>query len=386
MSGKIVRVSVDPQMMRWARERAGRDVEGLQKAFPQIEAWERGELQPTLKQLERFSKLMRVPFGFLFLPSPPDEPLPVPDFRTMAGAHSRRPSPDLLDTIYLCQQRQEWYRGYAQTIGEQALPFVGMATAQDDIIQIAADIRRCLNFNVAERRRLPTWTEALRRFVEQAEIAGVLVMVSSIVGNNTHRKLSPEEFRGFALVDDLAPLVFVNAADTKSARMFTLAHELAHIWLGESGVSDAQLAVFTDEKAERWCNQVAAELLVPLQALREAYHPGSDLREEMGRLARWFKVSTLVVLRRIYDAGALGWEEFWQTYQDELTRLRRFERRGSGGGDFYRTLNVRVSKRFAQAVVISALEGQTLFRDAFQMLGIRKQKTFQEFARRLRIA
>ena len=385
MATKIVRVPANPHMLRWARQRAGRDIESLQKAFPKIEAWESGELQPTIKQLEHFARATRAPFGFLFLDSPPDEPLPIPDFRTMAGA-SRRPSPDLLDTIYICQQRQEWYRGYLQTFGERLLSFVGTASLGDDPVKVAADLRRHLHFDIEERRQISTWTAALRRFIEQAEAEGILVMSSGIVGSNTHRKLDPEEFRGFALVDDMAPVVFINAADSKSAQMFTLAHELAHIWLGESGVSDAGIAVFPDESVERWCNQVAAELLVPLTAFQQVYRPDGDLRQELDRLARHFKVSTLVILRRIYESGVLGREEFWQAYQDEVARLRQFERRGEGGGNFYRTLNARVSKSFAQAVVISTLEGQTLFRDAFQMLGIRKQETFRKFAQALGVA
>jgi Zn-dependent peptidase ImmA (M78 family) len=206
------------------------------------------------------------------------------------------------------------------------------------------------------------------------------------VGSNTHRKLSPEEFRGFAVVDDLAPLVFVNAADTKSAQTFTLAHELAHVWLGTSGVSDAHVARFTDERTERWCDQVAAELLVPLDALRAAYRPDLSLQEAMASLARQFKVSTLVVLRRLREANILDDEEFWESYVAEVERLAQIERPGTGGGDFYRTLNVRVGKPFAQAVVISALEGQTLFRDAYRMLGIRNPATFEKLARALELA
>ncbi|RMF56762.1 MAG: ImmA/IrrE family metallo-endopeptidase [Calditrichaeota bacterium] len=386
MGSKIVRVPVNPQMMRWARERGGVDIAALEKAFPRLEAWERGDVLPTLKQLERFAKVVRVPFGFLFLDSPPDEPLPIPDFRTMSALRLKHPSPDLLDTIYLCQQRQEWYRSYAQALGEKPLPFVGSASLQDDVVLVAAGMRRELRLDIEERRKLATWTEALRRFVERAEMAGLLVMVSGIVGNNTHRTLDPEEFRGFALVDDLAPLIFVNAADTKSGQMFTLAHELAHIWLGESGVSDAQITTHTDEKIERWCNQVAAEVLVPLEVLKETYRPEISLSQEMGRLARMFKVSTLVILRRFYDAGVLNEERFWQAYREERERLRQFEGRGGTGGDFYRTLNVRVSKRFAQAAVVSTLEGQTLFRDAFQMLGIHKQETFDKFVETLGMA
>lgn len=385
MAGEALRVQVNPQMFRWARERAGLDLDVLRGVFPTIDAWEQAKGQPTMKQLERFAAVTRVPLGYLFLDAPPDEKLPIPDFRTMSRP-SRRPSPDLLDTIYLCEQRQDWYRGYLKGIGEEPRPFVASARVGDDAVGVAAQIRSQLRFNIAERSKLPSWTEALRRFVEQAEQAGILVMASGIVGSNTHRKLSPEEFRGFALVDDLAPLVFVNAADTKSAQMFTLAHELAHIWLGESGVSDAHVARFTDERTERWCDQVAAELLVPLEALRAAYRPEQGLQETMANLAHQFKVSTLVILRRLREADILDREEFRASYEAEVERLVKTERQGTGGGDFYRTLNVRVSRPLAQAIVISTLEGQTLFRDAYRMLGIRNPATFQKLAQVLELA
>ena len=382
MASKILRVPVKPDLVRWARERAGKEIEDLQAKFPYIEDWETGSVQPTMKQLENFANSTRVPFGYLFLEDPPEEPLPIPDFRTMVG-EARRPSPDLLDTIYACQQRQEWYRGYLQTQGETPLLFVGARNLKNDPIKAATGIREQLKFDIEERRKLPTWEAALRLFIEQAEAIGVLVMVSGIVGSNTHRKLDPEEFRGFALVDDLAPLVFINGADTKSAQMFTLAHELAHLWLGTTGVSDASPAVFPEEQVERWCNQVAAELLVPIGALKDIYRPDGKLQDELQRIARLLKVSTLVILRRIFELGALSKDEFWQTYKDEVARLSEFERSAGGGGDFYRTLNRRVGTRFAEAVVISALEGQTLLRDAYQMLGIRKAETFERYAQEL---
>src|SRR5262249_34263963 len=156
-----------------------------------------------------------------------------------------------------------------------------------------ARIRHTLGFDLDERRQTPTWTDALRRFIEQADALGILVMCSGVVLNHNRRRLDPEEFRGFAMSDDLAPLIFINGADTKGAQMFTLAHELAHVWVGQSAVSDAQAATLPEHEIERWCNQVAAELLVPLTVVREEYRPNSDLRVEVERLARQFKVSTL---------------------------------------------------------------------------------------------
>ncbi len=375
------RVAIQPQLLRWACERAGVDRADLEHKFPRFPAWETGEALPTLKQLESFAKATYTPIGYLFLPEPPVENIPIPDFRTPGNERIGHPSPDLLDTIYVCQQRQEWFRNYARTMGEKPLAFVGSARLQDDVITAAARIRAALGFDLNQRRQMPTWTDALRHFIEQADGLGILVMCNGVVHNNNYRHLDPKEFRGFAMADDLAPLVFVNGADTQAAQMFTLAHELAHIWLGQSAVSDSQPATLPNEQVERWCNQVAAELLVPVEAMRGAYNPQSALPEETARLARRFKVSTLVILRRILDVGGLNQQEFWEAYHAEVERLRAIPR--SSGGNFYLTQAARVSKRFAAALVTSTLEGQTRYNDAFRMLGFSKLSTFKELGRSL---
>jgi Zn-dependent peptidase ImmA (M78 family) len=375
------RVSVQPELLSWARERADLSVDALARRFPQLGAWERGEVHPTLKQLEAFAKATFTPVGFLFLHEPPVEGVPIPDFRTVANLHVGHPSPDLLDTLYLCQQRQNWYRDFARSMGEEPLGFVGSARPDGDVVATADRIRHALGLDLVERQRIPTWTDALRRFIEQADALGVLVMVSGVVASNNRRKLDPQEFRGFALADDLAPLVFINGADSKAAQMFTLAHELAHVWLGQSAVSDAEARTVPDHAIERWCNQVAAELLVPLEALREAYDRRAGLREETGRLARRFKVSTLVVLRRIHDAGGLSGEAYWEAYENELDRLRALP--AGSGGNFYLTLGARAGKTFARALVVSTLEGRTPFTEAFRLLGFKKMATFNELGHSL---
>lgn len=380
----MLRVDIKPELLRWACERAGLDPAEVAERVPQLPAWEQGQAKPTLKQLERFAATVHAPIGYFFLTEPPVEPVPIPDFRTMGNEFLDRPSPDLLETIYLCQQRQEWYRDYARAIGETAVPFVGAAGLSDDPTTVAARMREALGFDLEARRRMRTWEEALRRFIEQADDCGVMVMVNGVVGNNNHRRLDPEEFRGFALADDLAPLVFVNGADTKSAQMFTLAHELAHIWLGETGLSDVEPAGAPTHRVEQWCNRVAAEFLVPLDVFREEYQPANELNSEVQRLARCFKVSTLVILRRIYDAGHLTQDELWSAYREELDRLLAVPR--GTGGNFYLTQAARVSKRFARALVASTLEGQTLHTDAFRLLGFSKLATFRELGHSLGVA
>ncbi len=372
----MVRVNVSPGMLRWARERAGRSLMDLQKSFPKLATWESNEGQPTLRQLENFANAVHVPIGYLFLPEPPVEDLPLSDFRAPTNLRRDRPSPDLLETIYICQQRQDWYREFMRTEDESELAFVGSVTVADDVVTCAAIIRDALGFDTAHRATLKGSDDALRLFINQAEQAGVLVMCNGIVLNNTHRILDPEEFRGFALADNLAPLVFINGADFKAAQMFTLAHELAHIWLGQTAVSDAHVAHMPDNNIEQWCNRVAAELLVPLDKLVGVYRAGADLDVEVPRLTRHFKVSSLVILRRLLDAGHLSSETYWQAYNKELQQLRSLPK--SRGGNFYSSQPVRLSRRFARALISSTLAGETLYRDAFHLLAISKTRSFHE--------
>jgi Zn-dependent peptidase ImmA (M78 family) len=365
-------------MLRWAVDRAGVGPDAARARFAKYDEWLAGTLQPTLKQLQDFARYTYAPFGYFFLNQPPELNLPIPDFRTVDGARPEEPSPDLLDTIYVCQQRQDWYVSYARSVGSEAFPFVGKLSLENDIVQAAEAIRVALGLDLSVTRHLPTWEDALRQFIQLADDAGILVMVSGVVGSNNTRKLDTEEFRGFALSDRFAPLVFVNGSDTKSAQMFTLAHELAHLWLGQSALSDVTAARVSRNDVEQWCNRVAAEVLIPLEQFKVEYRRSSDVGQEMQRLARAFKVSTLVILRRMFDADGLGRERFWQLYKDEVVRLVAIMRSRNGGGDYYRTTTSRVSQRFTRAIVTSALEGRSTFTEAFRLLGCKKMSTFAE--------
>ncbi len=174
-----MRVEIKPELLRWARERAGSNPSDLASRFPQIEALGKGNSFPTLKQIERFAKATYTPVGFLFLPEPPVEQVPIPDFRTIDNEFARRPSPNLLDTIYVCQQRQEWYRDFMRSMGEEPLPFVGSVSLINGIEATAANIRHALGFDLEERKKIPTWTEALRRFIQQADEMGILKLCAA---------------------------------------------------------------------------------------------------------------------------------------------------------------------------------------------------------------
>jgi Zn-dependent peptidase ImmA (M78 family) len=295
-----------------------------------------------------------------------------------------RPSPDLLDVVDDVLTRQSWYREYAQSSGFDALDFVGRLTPDVDPVQAAAQIRERHGLTPELRASAASWEEALRLEVERIESSGVLVMRNGVVGNNTSRPLDVGEFRGFAIADDLAPVIFLNGRDAKAAQMFTLMHELVHIWLGRSGVSNLNMTLPVANETERVSNRVAAEILVPRAELDDAWAIRRGNPAAVSQMARLFKVSSLVILRRLLDTGQVEVQEFRERYAAEEDRFRAAGGRDdAGGGDFYRTQTIRTSRRFATTLIAATLEGKTSRRDAFRLLGIRSPSTFEEFARRL---
>lgn len=381
----VVRVAVRRELLEWARERARLDAAALANRFPKLAEWEAEEAKPTLKQLEAYARATHTPVGYLLLDEPPDESLPIPDFRTMRDERLARPSADLLDTIYQAQLRQAWYRSYQEANGAEPLDYVGSLSIDSPTRASAADIRGAIGFDVTERGS--TWTAALTTLIERAETLGLLVMVNGVVGSNTHRRLDAEEFRGFSLVDGLAPVIFINGADTKAAQIFTLAHELAHVWLGQAGLDDVEpTGTAASGEIEAWCNRVAAELLIPADELERVVERNKNLAPQFEQLASHFKVSTLTVLRRLRDEGYITPGTFAEMYRDELQRIIELMGERGGGGNFYNTLPVRVSKRFARALIANTLEGQTFYRDALQLLGFRKLATFEELSEKLGVA
>ena len=378
------RVAVKPELVRWARERADLAVADLVKKFPRLQAWERGEAHPTLKQLESFAAATHAPVGYFFLPEPPEERLPIPDFRTVSGAgpgQPRRPSPDLLDTIYAMQRRQMWLRDTLVDGEGEPLQFVSSARLSDDPEAIGREMRRIVGPGNDWASAVRTWQAAVSELRRAIERLGVMAVVNGIVGNNTHRPLDVDEFRGFALSDAYAPLIFINGADARSAQMFTLAHELAHIWLGVEGLSGFAAVFPGGTDVEDWCNRAAAEFLVPARQMRARW---SEVRREASPfelLARRFKVSPIVVGRRALDLGLVDRDDFFDFYR-EYTGRERTRAAKTSGGDFYSNQNTRVGEYFAGHVVRAALEGRVGFKEAYGLTDLRGG-AFQEYAQRL---
>lgn len=376
------KVAVKPAVVRWARERSGKDMSDLAKRFPKLPQWEGGEAQPTFKQLERFAKATLTPFGALFLEEPPDDKLPVADFRTLKGQQPARPSAALMTTVQQMQRRQEWMREYLIEAGEEPLAFVRTVTLASSRVDAANNIRRTLGVDDGWASTHSTWSAALVGLRRAVEEIGVLVVVNGVVENNTRQKLDPEEFRGFVLCDDYAPLIFINGADFTSAQMFTWAHELAHLWLGTGGVFNLVDLQPYDDDVERFCNEVAAEVLIPGDELDGCWPSVAKSAEPFQALARRFKVSPLVAARRVLDRKLMARDDFYEFLGRYTADERRRSAQQSSGGNFYNAQRGRVGRRFGSAVIRAAREGRLLYRDAYRLTGLHG-RSFDQFAQTL---
>ncbi|MXX97295.1 MAG: ImmA/IrrE family metallo-endopeptidase [Rhodothermaceae bacterium] len=368
----MVRVAVKPELLRWARERAGVTLEDLEKKkkFKKLPEWESDrDIFPTLNQLEEFAKAVHVPLGYLFLDEPPEERLPIADFRTIGNTQRAKPSPNLIDTIYAMQRRQDWMHDYMIECQASPLPFAGSAGLGDDPGTIGMEMRNMMGLNRGWAGKVSTWQDAVARLRRDIEKLGVMAVINGVVGNSNHRSLNVKEFRGFALTDQYAPLIFVNGKDSKAAQMFTLAHELAHIWLGESGLSGFEKMIPAGTEIEEWCNRAAAEFLLPSQELIQRWNQVKGQESPYRILAREYKVSPIVAARRALDLQLIERATYFEFYEDYISQPIK-SKRSSSGGDFYRTQNVRVGRLFATRVIGAAMEGKIGFKRAYELTGL----------------
>lgn len=366
-------VNINANMLTWAIARAGYELHDFSSKVPKVLEWIDGSKKPTIKQLESFSKKVHIPFGYLFLETPPKEELPIPYFRTNQKA-TDKVSVNVYDTIQLMMQRQDWLREYLKDNGFGNLEYVGRFKNSDDVIGIVKNIRNTLNLPENWASNFKTWEEALTHLVNTIEEIGIIAAFNGVVENNTHRPIDVEECRGFVLVDDYAPFMFINNADSKSAQMFTVVHELAHIWTGHSAGFDFRKLQPADDPIEKICDLVAAEFLVPKIAFNDVWNKKPNIRNA----SRHFKVSEIVIARRALDLGKLSKKEFFEFYEEYKNREFKKNAANSSGGDFYATAKRRLSITFASHVEQAVKSGQLLFRDAYKLTSM-KGDTFHEF-------
>lgn len=345
--------------------------------------WYNGEKTPTFSQVEEASRATGIPLGYFFLTIPPKEELPLLDYRTVDSLELQKPSRNLVDTIHNMEQIQEWAKEELVRSGASVLPFVGSLKNSNQTSQFVSKVRALLGLSIDWFTSSKTPDDSFRHIRSRISDAGVIVMMNGIVGNNTHRPLAIDEFRAFALVDNYAPLVFINSNDSISGRLFSLLHELVHILIGKNSFyNDRYSAHGQVNPAETICNAVAAEILVPDTLFVSKWNETitqNDAEAAITSLARFFKCGTTVIARKALDHGFITKQLYAKVAQlavqmyDEL----RKKAKESSGGDFYKTAVSRIDQRFFRMLVGSVAEGRTLHSEAFRLTNTTRS-TFHE--------
>lgn len=358
-------LKLSTEVLEWAAENIGESLESMSESFAankeKREAFLKGNLTHT--QAEKFANKVRIPYGYLFLSKPPKEIyLSIPDLRQTPNPEPL--SQDFFEVLEDADRKQQWYKDYLKRIGASELPFVGkFSVSRSNIKDIVQDITKTLSLTSKDVKSCATSDAYFTLLSKRVEDAGILVLKSGIVRSNTKRALSYKEFKGFALCDPIAPLVFINGKDFEVSWVFTLMHEVSHIWLGQSGVSDLALKP-NNGHIEKICNAVAAEILVPEKEFLSAYSKNEDI----SGLARIFRVSRLVVARRALELKYISKPQY-DVIADQSANAK--PKLNNSGGNAYATLPVRNSQKLTDALVTSTMGGHTLFRVAARLLNVK---------------
>jgi len=384
-----MRAMIQNNILLWAIEQAQVATDTLPKKVgvkaDKFSSWLNGEELPTFKQAQKLAKALHIPFGYLFLSEPPVEQLPVPDLRTIRNNPTYHPSIYFKELLYDLDRKQRWFREYIIENGAEELDFIGSKVMNDGIENIVNNIRVKLDWEVGQYTQHRTKDSYMTEIVRKAETQGILVMRSSYAGTGTQHTVSVTELRGLAIADHYAPLIFVNSSDAHSAQIFTLAHELAHLWIGQSAISDINFLTNHDEEIERFCNKVAAELLLPAHMFIQEWSQTESVDINCTIIARQYHVSYFVALKRAYDLNYINYNTYNAYYQNAMSEWEEHKARqdNNQGGDYYRTKGAKESRLFSQAVVSATLEGKLLYRDAFKLLNIKKTKVFEQYAKEI---
>ena len=373
-------VIVKPIIIQWAIQSAGKDVRGLSDKFDKIDKWTSEESELTVSELNKLSKELRIPFGYFFLPEPPDEDIKLLKYRTIDNEDQAKPSRELIDTIKYMEKRQSFMRDALIEDGFLPHEFVGSATIENNTEALASKITQELKLKINWNKNNPNTFNVLR---EEISNLGILVMQNGVVGNNNHRVLNVAEFRAFVLIDEYVPLIFLNARDSANAKVFSLCHELVHIWLGVDELYNDNFTtnqIFNNGQLESFCNEVAAEMLLPLSSIQSALDPQNDIYTNIKHISKVFNVSELVVCIRLKTKKFINAKVFNEVYANLLTEMRdnllgKQLQEKKSGGDYYATSGSRLDARFAATVSRKAREGRILYTEAYELIGA-KGKTY----------
>ena len=311
-----INVKLSPDVLDWVmahiqQENVPRDV------VKYLTIWKSGEKLPTFNQIEKVSKASGIPFGYFFLQEPPKEEFPLLEYRTIDSTSAMNPSRNIIDVMHDMEQVQDWARNHAIEEEQQAPEFIGSQKNNVDTEDFAEYVRTVLELEIKWYENSKSAVESFKTLRDKISQAGVIVMMSGIVGNNTHRPLDINEFRAFAMVDDLVPLIFINSNDSVNGKLFSLLHEFAHICIGNNSLYNDRYSSGTRvSKAESVSNAVAAEILVP-QVMFEKKWKEIDKFDD--------PIKTIDVLTKYFSCGKNEKRKKSKAVAETIIELRQAE-------------------------------------------------------------
>lgn len=375
--------NINKEVLKWAVQESQIDFVEIANRYPEIELWIEGKASPTYKKLETLSKYLHIPFGYMFLEKPPEFDVMMTEFRTICNKVPEI-SKNLKDTILDMGQKQEWIKDYRMAMGWDTLNIVGTIDIKqndDDVVKLAEFGKKTLNLSESWFDEVEnTYEFAFSYLRDVLEAVGIIVMQNGCVGNNNKRKLNIGEFRAFLLIDQKAPLIFINGNDSVAGKIFSLIHEYFHVLLGDDDIVTDD--GFINKRKEQFINKITAEFLIPEVYLRKVWDDRIDVETQITSIAKKLKVSQLALAIKLQDLKMIDKNTVDCVFEETLTNVQNKKKRGDGGPDFYRVLNSKLSKSFSQAVIVQAELGNMVYTEAFKLLGI-KGKTYDAFKGRI---
>ena len=377
-------MKLNPQILTWARDTAGLSVDEAAQALgfkdardrtaaTRLEAMEAGQEEPTRSVLLKMARVYHRSLLVFYLSEPPRKGDRGQDFRRAPGVKPSEFDPTLDALVRNVRGRQGIVKDLLEQIEPRKVDYVASVTMDIPATELAHRITARLGFSLAEFRRQATAQAAFGYLREKVEASGTFVLLLGNLGSY-QTNIPTGVFRGYAIADPVAPLIVVNDQDAPVAWAFTTLHELAHIWLGETGISDGSVAT----QVERYCNSAAGEVLLPeheMNELRSLSHASAqETIREVARFAAKRKISRAMVAYKLLRVNVIKrtrWQELDKHYKDEwITAKGGSKDENVGGPSFYVVRRHRLGHALVGLVKNSLAEGFLTHTKAGQVLGV----------------
>lgn len=374
---------ITPDILKWARESAKMPIEVAAAKVPvsvdKLSSFESGALQPTISQAQKLAHIYKRPFALFFLPKIPRDFTPLQDYRKNGSLELGTGSTFIIREV---QQKQNWISDVYKDNGEQKLPFVGRFSINDNPVDVAKDILKTLGitpFNYATENPIKEW-------ISKSEREGIFVSRTSFI--HSHLKLDSEELQGFAIADEYAPFIFINSDDWDAPQLFTLVHELAHIWIAATGISnDVEPNIVDKDKfhpVELFCNEVAANALMPQDLVRNLDSNTFQNSTTLFRASKKLGISSFALIVRALNLKIINHTEYIELKEQADNAYQQFlkkeeekklkQKKSSGGPDYFLLQVNRNSRLFTHAVLDAFRSGFIEPTQASSLLNVKINK------------